>query len=218
MVWVKFAPTTTIAITDSLIIEIPTKSTAGMTLFADDLGLSIADGASLPIDVISLTGLTDATKFMTCKLFHGDQGNGKSVRIVCGGFTTTITSAKVLHFGFKVMNPTVTPQASIPFFIYSLDTNLMKKTNFNMVENAVYLRNTLLTDTTISGQGYFGVQGGQMQVSNTYIEFAPKNRQDITDDEHLVLFFEFNLRKTGLVTDGCKNSGGTSILGNAYYH
>lgn len=57
-----------------------------------------------------------------------------------------------------------------------------------------------------------------MQVSNKYIELAPMNRQDITDDEHLVLFFEFSLRKTGVVTSGCKNAGGLLTLGNAYYH
>lgn len=70
---------------------------------------------------------------MNCRLFLGDQTNYKPAKIICGGFTSTITSAQLLYFGFRVVNPTVSPQASIPFFIYSLNTNTMFKSNFNTV-------------------------------------------------------------------------------------
>lgn len=117
LLWIKLTPTTTIGMNDQIVVEIPTKGSNGWTLFANDLGTGLADGADIPFDVI--TG-DFSNSFMNCRLFKGDQTNGKSVRVVCGGFTSSITSSQLLHFAFKVVNPTVSPQMSIPFFIYSL--------------------------------------------------------------------------------------------------
>lgn len=130
LIWVKLTPTTTIAQTDSIVIEIPTKSTIGTNLYANDLGTGIADGGDLTTDIL---GSDFPTNFMNCRLFHGDQTNSKLAKIVCGNFLTSIINTKLLFFAFKIFNPTVSPQASIPFFIYSLNTNTMFKTNFNTV-------------------------------------------------------------------------------------
>lgn len=129
LIWVKLTPTTTIGQYDQIVIEIPTKSAAGVALFANDLGTGTPDGGNIITDVI---GGTFTTSFMSCRLFWGDQANSKPAKIVCGGFTGTITSAQLLYFAFKVVNPTVNPQISIPFFIYSMNTNTMYKSNFNV--------------------------------------------------------------------------------------
>jgi len=56
---------------------------------------------------------------MKCRLFYGDQTNSKNAKIVCGSFTQTITSSKLLFFAMKVKNPSISVQVSIPLFIYS---------------------------------------------------------------------------------------------------
>ncbi len=101
-----------------------------MNLFANDLGTVTADGGDIITDII---GGSFTTSFMKCRLFYGDQTYHKPAKIVCGGFTSTITNAQLLYFAFKVINPTVSSQISIPFFIYSLNTNTMFKSNFNVV-------------------------------------------------------------------------------------
>lgn len=124
LLWIKVTPTTTILTTQQLVIEIPTKGTNGYALFANDLGYTYAngtayaDGDSIPFDM--LVGFSQ--NFMVCRLFYGDQANGKPARIVCGSFQTAITSSQTLFFAIMIMNPGATflgVQVSIPFFIYS---------------------------------------------------------------------------------------------------
>lgn len=154
---------------------------------------------------------------MNCRLFLGDQTNYKPAKIICGGFTSTITSAQLLYFGFRVVNPTVSPQASIPFFIYSLNTNTMFKSNFNTVENAVYLRNTFHA-TAYNTNGNIGSPAYQLQTSGTYIELIARNQVTTTSEDYYALFFSFPLRNNGIVSNGCKSAGGGTTFGNAYYH
>lgn len=90
-----------------------------MLLFAKDLGTGLSDGSIIPTDVIG--GNFDNT-LMTCRLFWGDQTNSKNAKVVCGSFSQTISSAQLLFFAFKVVNPSSTlvpTQVSIPLFIYS---------------------------------------------------------------------------------------------------
>lgn len=80
-----------------------------------------------------------------------------------------------MHFGFKVLNPTVTVQISIPLIVYSLRTNQMSKTNYNLVENVIYVR-ALNNPVLVSNTALMDVGSGQMmmQVRNTHIEFVPR--------------------------------------------
>jgi hypothetical protein len=122
-------PTTTIGLNDQIVIEIPTKSIDGTSLFANDLGLTFNNNQWIPIDILS----GQINTFMTCSLFHGDQTNGKNTKIICGGFTSSIVLGTTLTFAFKVKNPLITVQASIPFIIYSQDISNMIKTNYMLV-------------------------------------------------------------------------------------
>lgn len=83
MLWIKLTPTTEIAINDQLVIEIPTKSSSGTSVFTDDLGTGINDGDQILYDILEGDFITG---FMICRLFHGDQTYGKPVKIVCGDF------------------------------------------------------------------------------------------------------------------------------------
>ena len=130
LIWVELIPTTTIATTHQLVIEIPTKSLEGTLLFANDLGTGIANYGWVPVDM--LYGLTNG--FMTCKLFQGDQTNGKSVRIVCGAFTSSVSVGTYISFGFKVKNPSISVnQRSIPIIVYTEDIGQRYNTNYMLV-------------------------------------------------------------------------------------
>lgn len=165
ILWVKLTPTTPITQTDQIVIEIPTRGSSGTTLFGNDLGTGVADGGALTTDIV---GGTFTTSFMNCRLFLGDQTNYKSARVICSNFTESIENTELLWFAFKVVNPTVNPQASIPFFIYSLNTNTMYKSNFNTVENAVYLRNTFEVSNN-DDIANLATGNNQMQTQGTYI-------------------------------------------------
>lgn len=198
---------------DQIVIEIPTKSSAGLNLFANDLGSGLSDGSNFVTDIVSGAF---STTFMNCRIFLGDQSNYKPVRIVCGAFASTITNSQLLHFAFKVTNPTVSPQVSIPFFIYSMNTNTMYKSNFNTVENSVYLRNTyhaVRYDT--NGNIY---SPSNLQTQGSYIELTARNQVSTTSEDLYALFFNFPLRNNGVVSNGCKTPGGATVFGNAYYH
>lgn len=150
LIWFKITPTTTIQTTQQIVIEVPTKSTAGSNLFADDLGTGIADGATLPVDILASPF---SSGFMSCRLFKGDQANYKPARIVCGKLQGTISSSQVLWFAIVVYNPSIPngwTKVSIPFFIYSVEQGTTYKTNFDVIENAVYLRADFATTTDVA--------------------------------------------------------------------
>jgi hypothetical protein len=134
LIWFKISPTTTIQTTQQIIIEIPTKSSAGTHLFAHNLGLStILDGGSIPVDVLASPF---STGFMSCNLFHGDQVRYKPARIVCGNFISTISSSQTLWFALTINNPALPAgfsKLSIPFFLYSVEQGTTFKTNFDVI-------------------------------------------------------------------------------------
>lgn len=116
LIWVELNPTTTIAMNHQLVLEIPTKSLEGTLLFANDLGTGIANYGWVPVDM--LYGLSNT--FMQCKMFRGDQTNGKSARIICGAFTSAVATGTTVAFGFKVKNPSIAVnQRSIPIIVFT---------------------------------------------------------------------------------------------------
>lgn len=87
LIWFKMTPNTQILANEQIVIEFPTKSTAGLKLFTKDLSTGLADGSYIKVDVI---GGTFTNSFMKCRLFHGDVTYAKSAKIVCGGLTESI--------------------------------------------------------------------------------------------------------------------------------
>lgn len=171
LIWVKVSPTTTIQTTQQLVIEVPTRGADGRTLFANDLGTGLADGADVPHDILT-TPFTNG--FMICRLLYGDQSRDRPGRIVCGNFQSTISSGQTLFFAFTLGNPALSgSQVSIPFFIYSSEQGKTYKTNFDVIENAVHLR----SDVYYSGVDVADInsQNQQLQTSGMYIDMITRN-------------------------------------------
>ena len=84
LIWIKLSPTTVIDTNDQIVIEIPTRSSKGTNLFANDLGTGLDDGEDITTDIID-GAFTDT--FMKCRLFHGSQTYYKPAKVICGDFS-----------------------------------------------------------------------------------------------------------------------------------
>jgi len=196
------------------VIEIPTKSSAGATLFSDDLGLGLTDGSIIPIDILDAPF---ANGFMSCRLFHGNRNYYQSAKIVCGGLTGTITSSQLLWFSIVVINPGLPSgeaKVSIPFFIYTVEQGTTYKTNFDVVENAVYLRSDYASRNQVANPAS---QNGRLQTSGMYLDMISRNSYTTDSSSFYIIFFGFPLRNNGVISNGCTNTGGTAY-GDAIYH
>lgn len=213
LIWLKLTPTTTILTTQQIVIEVPTVSASGATLFANDLGTGVTDGQDIPYDNL---GSSFSQTFMKCRLFYGDQANSKPGKIVCGQFSSTITSSQILFFAFTLGNPAsfTGNQLSIPFFVYSQEQGTTYRTNFDVIENAVSLRKDFLGWNDV---GDIYSQSGRLQTSSSYIDMITRNNWNVGQGDFYVILFSFPLRVNGLVTSGCTypNAG---VYGDAYYH
>lgn len=155
---------------------------------------------------------------MKCRLFYGDQANSKPGKIVCGQFSTTITSGQVLFFAFTIGNPSsfTGNQVSIPFFVYSMEQGTTYRTNFDVIENAVFLRKDSYNWNDVGG--IYSQSGALQTTSSTYyIDMITRNNWNIGQGDYYVILFSFPLRINGLVSSGCTYPGG-GLYGDAYYH
>jgi hypothetical protein len=220
LLWIKVTPTTTIQTTQQLVIEIPTKGIDGNLLYDNNLGMvyangtSYGDGDSIPYDMLNAF----SQSFMVCRLFHGDQTNGKPARIICGSFQSAITSSQTLFFAITVVNPGPIfngVQVSIPFFIYSYEQGTLIRTNFDVIENAILLRKDY--DTRASDWIDLYSQNGRQQTPGVYVDMITRNTANIGKGDYYVILFNFPLRNNGVVSSGCSYPGGV-IYGDAYYH
>jgi hypothetical protein len=120
LIWIKLTPNTQILTTEQIIIDFPTKSTAGLVLFQNDLGTGLADGGDIKVDVI---GGDFGNTFMKCRLFWGDSAFSKSTKIVCGALQSAISTSQLLFFAIKFNNPALNggrTHVSYPIFVYSM--------------------------------------------------------------------------------------------------
>lgn len=194
-------------------IEVPTISASGATLFNNDLGTGVTDGSNIPYDNL---GSSFSQTFMKCRLFYGDQASHKPGKIVCGQFSSTITSGQVLFFAFTLGNPASFSgnQVSIPFFVYSQEQGTTHRTNFDVIENAVFLRKDSYNWNDVGG---IYSQSAALQTSSSYIDMITRNNWNLGQGDYYVILFNFPLRVNGLITSGCTYPGG-GVYGDAYYH
>lgn len=114
---------------------------------------------------------------MECRLYHGDQNNYKPAKIICGKFKQTISSTQNLFMAIKIINPTISPdQLSVPFFVYTFSSGISKKTNFNVVENAVFIRTN---PSSRSDQGDLYSSSQDLQTPNSWIRFITRHYYNI---------------------------------------
>lgn len=213
LIWVQVEPTTTIALTHQLVVEIPTKAINGQLLFSNDLGTGLADNSWFRTDVIA--GFTNS--FMVCRFFNGDQANGKNAKIVCGSFSNTVAAGTSFTFAFKVKNPSIssTSQLAIPVIVYTQDTGLLQKTNYMLVENGIFVRNS--NDVAGSSDGNVRSVNYLLNSADS-LWMTTRNPSTLVSGDAYVMFFGFPVRRLGKYASACTvNSTGT-VIGDAYYH
>lgn len=121
----------------------------------------------------------------------------------------------MLFFAIKIYNPALSggrTHVSIPLFVYSVEQGKTYKKNFNVYDNAVWLRND------VYNRNYPGdISISPLQTTITNIDMISRNYNILYGGQYYILLFSFPLRKNGLVNDGCSYPGG-DIYGDAYYH
>lgn len=153
-IMVILTPSQTINTNQQIIIEIPTVSLDGQTLFPVDLGMGYKNYDSLVFDIFE-SGITS----MTCKVYTGELNINAPVKIICSNFNTAITTAKTLQFGFWVVNPASSVSMAIPIQVYAFDQPAQTKFIWSIVEAGI--RVLPITTTPITDIGNF-------QSSSTY--------------------------------------------------
>lgn len=115
-------------------------------MFDNNLGLNdYQDGDEVPLDIFNSPPLVNS--YMKCRIYFGDQTRGVPVRVVCGFLTSALLPGSWLRFAFGFVNPpritapSTPSQISLPLIIYSYNPYYFEKTNFNLVNTAVFVYN-----------------------------------------------------------------------------
>ena len=112
---------------------------------------------------------------MSCRLFHGDGTYYQPAKIVCGDLQGTITSSQVLWWAIKIQNPALPSgftKLSVPFFLYSVEQGTTYKTNFDVIENAVYLRADYASQNDVATPRS---SSQQLQTSGGFLDMITRN-------------------------------------------
>jgi hypothetical protein len=191
-------------------------------MFDDNLGLnSYKDGDTVPVDIFDSVPLTN--NYMTCKIFFGDRTRGVPVRLVCGFLSSNLVTPSYLRFAFGFMNPapftaaTIPSQISLPLIVYSYDPYYFEKTNFNLVNTAVFVYNG---PNILAPNGYFATTSNQLQFPNDNLMFGNAHTFPLLVGDAYVVRFNFPLRvndQMGLCNRAVAGVAGTPY-GLAYYH
>ena len=217
LIWVQLVPTTPILATHQIVIEFPTLSSDQSTpMFEDGLGLNIADGEEIPFDVFDSLPLDNA--YMNCRLFHGDQSRAVPVRVVCGNILSGLVSPTFLRFALGFMNPpsltapSIPAQISLPLLVYSYDPFLFQKTNFNLVNAAVFVYNG---NAKLNPNIPVTTASNQLQMPDDQLLLGDAHTDPLQTGDSYVIRLAFPIRVNDILT--CSFASGT-IPGTAYYH
>ena len=161
---------------------------------------------------------------MTCRLYYGDKTRSVPARLVCGNLASALSTTAWFRFAFGFYNPALNPlptiptQLSLPIMVYSFDSLLYKKYNFNLVNAAVYVYNQ---QSILSPSGFFNTLSKQLQYQNDSLIFGDAHTNPLVKDDAFVLKFSFPLRMNGKFNNYCQSTNGlapTGTYGNVYYH
>lgn len=188
-------------------------------MFGNNLGLNeYNDGDEVPVDLFDSPPLDN--NFMKCRIYHGDQARAVPARVVCGFLAVNLANPSIIRFAFGFVNPpaitgpSVPSQISLPLIVYSYDPFLFKKTNFNLVNTALFVYNG---QDKLQPNGYFSSLSGQLQMPNDKLLFGDAHSLPVIVGESYVVRFKFPLRVNGKYPGFCQSIGGV-VYGDAYYH
>jgi hypothetical protein len=185
-------------------------------MFADDLGMGYRNYDNLVFDLYesSLTALS-------CKVYNGDQSNHQPVKIVCNNYApTTLTTSHTIKLGFWVKNPATTIGLAIPIQVYFQESNTYEKIVWQMVEAGIRVLPT--SASPINDFGNFKVANSFRQIDGIDFKFTNRNTKAMVQNDLYVLRFNFDLRKSGVLSNAFKysfssysNSGDLIFLQNS---
>lgn len=223
MIWVEFVPTTMITTDHQIVLEFPTLSCNGTTMFDNNLGLNdYKDGEEVPVDVFDSPPLDN--NYMKCRIYFGDFTRAVPARVVCGFLAANLLAPSYLRFAFGFVNPpritapSIPSQISLPLIVYSYDPFYFEKTNFNLVNAAVLVYNG---QDILAPNGYFGTLSNQLQMPNDNLIFGDAHTFPLLVGDSYVMRFNFPLRVNDKFAGLCKSTNGvaaTGLYGDAYYH
>lgn len=98
--------------------------------------------------------------------------------------------------------------------VYTYDPVNQVKTNFNFVDNAVYLQPPT---GIVVDNGNFITVGGRQQTQNDAMKLTTRNTMVLNAGDYYVMFMGFPLRNNGKFVGNCTTAAGGAV-GNVYYH
>lgn len=144
MIYVSLVPAVDIYSNDKLVIEIPLMANDGTAYFANDNGVLNLAYDSQIIIVEALYGanaaLVATSLSLICRGYNGSAINKFNAKIVCSDFNVNYLANYSMKIAFKITNPTVTTPIMIPLIIYSESLSTRRKTNYNYIENGIYVK------------------------------------------------------------------------------
>lgn len=203
-------PPSNIATTQQLVIEIPTVSLDGTTLFPADLGMGYKTYDSLIFDLFE-SGISS----MKCKVYPGDAVRQQPTKIVCSSFSTTITPSMTIKMGFWVINPPSDVSMSIPIQVYAYDQPSARKFIWSIVEAGI--RVLPIITTPISDDGNFASSNAVREIRGVDLSFTTRNTQNMVKYDWYILKFEFGLRQSANSNSSFKYNSGLSHSGDTIF-
>lgn len=135
----------------------------------------------MPVDIFDSTIPID-NNYMKCRLYHGDQLRAVPAKLVCGFLTSNLINTAIIRFAFTFVNPppitgpSIFSQISLPIIVYSYDPFLFKKTNFNLVNTALFVYNG---QDKLSPNGHFTTSSGQLQMQDDNLLFGDAHTNSV---------------------------------------
>ena len=211
MILLEFTPYNTISrATEQFVIEIPTVSIDGESLFPEDLGLGYQDYDDLKFDLYE-----SSISSMECKVYTGYALNHQPVKIVCGNFNTDILNSHLVKMGFWVRNPTTNYGMAIPVQIYSYDPYRDRKDTWSMIEAAIKVLPN--SQTPISDDGNFALSSTYRQISSQHFYFTTRNTRSLLQGDLYILKFNFDLRNQHKQAGKFKYNNGLPHAGDVIF-
>jgi hypothetical protein len=182
----------------------------GTALFPADLGMGYKAYDKLVFDLFE-SGISS----MDCRVYPGNVADKQPTKIVCSGFSGTISTSTTVKFGFWVVNPQTSVGMSIPVQIYAYDQPTARKFVWSIQEAGI--RVLPITVTPISDLGNFASSSTYREISNQDLSFTTRNTKAMVQNDWYILKFNFALRQSANSNGNFHYNSGLSNTGDVIF-
>ena len=193
-----------------LVLEIPTISIDGTSLFPGDLGMGYKDYDELEFDLFE-----SSVSSMSCKVYTGDASINQPIKIVCSNFNMDIQTSHIVRFGFWVRNPTTTKSLAIPVMFGNYRIDYDRNRCWDIVEAGIRVIPT--SQTPIADNGNFASSSAFRQISSQHLDLTTRNSKNMKQGDLYILKFNFDLRNEHLKAGSFKYNSGLSQAGDVIF-